>query len=63
METGATGTRWTTVMTWNNFREPIEYRGVTYDKEMEFGQIERLPLRVAVPLEVAVGGSEPPIDH
>ena len=58
------GTRWTTVMTWNNFREPIEYQGVTYGtKEMEFGQIERLPLQVAVPLEVAVGGSEPPIDR
>ena len=58
------GTEWTTVMTWNNFREPIEYRGVAYGtKEMEFGQIERLPLQVAAPLEVAVGGSNPPIDR
>lgn len=58
------GKRWTTVMTWNNFREPIEYQGVTYGtKEMEFGKIERLPLHIAAPLEVAVGGSDPPIDR
>jgi hypothetical protein len=55
------GARWTTVMTWDNFRRPIESGGVTYgSKEREFGRVEVLPGRVAVPLELAVGGTNPP---
>jgi hypothetical protein len=54
---------WTTVMTWNNFGRPIEGNGRTYGtKEREFGRIERLPQLIASPLEVAVGGANPPRD-
>jgi hypothetical protein len=58
------GARWTTVMTWRNFPESIEYRGRRYGaKEMEFGSIEALPGRSAAALEVAVGGSGPPVER
>jgi hypothetical protein len=57
------GERWTTVMTWDNFRKPIEFGGVTYGtKEREFGRIEELPRRTGARLEVAVGG-DPPADR
>jgi hypothetical protein len=50
-------------MTWDNFRQPIVYDGVTYGtKEVEFQRIEDLPTRVPVRLEVAAGG-EPPIER
>ena len=53
------GTRWTTVMTWKNFSEPIAYRGIAYGtKEMEFERIEALPQRVPFPLEVAIDGTD-----
>lgn len=53
--------KWTTVMTWNNFRKPIEYEGQVYgSKEIEFGKVESLPGRVNVPLEMAVGGGDAP---
>jgi hypothetical protein len=56
------GERWTTVMTWRNFPESIEYRGRRYGaKELEFDRIEALPGRTAARLEVAVGGSGPPV--
>jgi hypothetical protein len=56
------GERWTTVMTWRNFPESIEYRGRRYGaKELEFDRIETLPGRTAAELEVAVGGSGPPV--
>jgi hypothetical protein len=55
------GTTWTTVMTWDNFRRPIEYDGVTYGtKEREFGRVEDLPRRVKARMEVAVGGATAP---
>jgi hypothetical protein len=58
------GARWTTVMTWRNFPESIEYRGCRYGaKELEFGSIEALPGRSAAELEVAVGGSRPPVER
>jgi hypothetical protein len=58
------GRRWTTVMTWDNFRKPIEYRGSTYgSKEREFGRIEAVPSRVPVQFEMAVGGARPPVEH
>jgi len=57
------GERWTTVMTWDNFRKPIEHGGTTYGtKEREFGRVEELPRRVGANLEVAVGG-DPPADR
>jgi hypothetical protein len=55
------GKRWTTVMTWDNFRTPIEYQGVTYgSKELEFGRVEELPRQAPATFEVAVGGANPP---
>ena len=58
------GQTWTTVMTWDNFRRPIEVDGRIYGtKELEFGRIESLPARVAAQFEVAVGGASPPVDR
>lgn len=55
------GERWTTVMSWKNFAEAIEYQGTCYGaKEVEFDKVKALPQRLAVPLEVACGG-EPPV--
>jgi len=57
-----TGDVWTTVMTWDNFRQPIEHDGELYGtKELEFAKVEMLPRVVDVPLEVAVGGNQPPV--
>ena len=58
------GGAWTTVMTWNNFRKPVEYQGRKFgSKEMEFHKIEHLPhLHSQTPLEVAVGGVAPPVE-
>jgi hypothetical protein len=56
------GEKWTTVMTWKNFQETIQYQGVTYGtKEMEFPKVEVLPARVSARLELAVGGAEVPV--
>jgi hypothetical protein len=55
------GTTWTTVMTWKNFQESIQYKGSIYGtKEMEFGKIEALPSCTQARLEIAVGGAEAP---
>jgi hypothetical protein len=57
------GAAWTTVMSWKNFADVIEYEGVRYgSKEMEFDKIKTLPTRCAVPLQIATGGS-PPVDE
>lgn len=59
------GPDWTTVMTWNNFRKPVEYRGRLYgSKEVEFPKVESLPQRLPdVRFELAVGGAEAPAEH
>lgn len=58
------GTRWTSVLTWKNHPESIEYRGVRYGtKEMEFEKIETLPGLVDAPLEIAAGGTDRPVDE
>lgn len=55
---------WTTVMTWNNFRKPVEYLGRQYGtKEMEFPKVENLPGKTNARFELAVGGSDAPISH
>jgi hypothetical protein len=55
------GEKWTTVMTWKNFQETIEYQGATYGtKEMEFDKIERLPKLTKARLELALGGAQAP---
>lgn len=56
--------KWTTVMTWNNFRRPVEYQGELFgSKEMEFPKVEQLPARVDPPLEMAVGGNGAPVER
>ena len=58
------GDTWTTVMTWNNFCQPIPGQNKVYGtKELEFGRVETLPARAPVRLEVAVGGASPPIER
>lgn len=54
--------RWTTIMSWDNYRRPIVHDGFTYgSKEREFWAVADLPSRIPVPFEVAVGGVQPPI--
>ena len=58
------GEKWTTVMTWKNFQETIQYQGKTYGtKEMEFGKVELLPGRTQAKLELAAGGDQAPREH
>ena len=58
------GERWTTVLTWDNYRGPIEHKGRTYgSKEVEFKRVEDLPSRTLVSLEVAAGGTRPPCER
>jgi hypothetical protein len=59
------GRAWTTVMTWNNFRKPVEYQGRTFGtKEMEFAKIEAVPaLHPSLTFELATGGSGAPLEH
>lgn len=53
--------RWTTVLTWKNYPEVIEYQGVRYGtKEMEFERIETIPRLVSATLEIAAGGTDRP---
>jgi hypothetical protein len=57
------GWKWTTVLTWNNRIQTMEFDGHRYGtKEMEFERIETLPTLVPVELEVAAGGIERPED-
>jgi hypothetical protein len=57
------GKVWTTVMTWDNFRRPVEHGGRRYGtKELEFPKIERVPERLpGARFELAVGGSGAPL--
>jgi hypothetical protein len=58
------GTTWTTVMSWKNYRKPIEYHNRTFGaKELEFPKIVALPGELpGLQMEVAVGGPDPPIE-
>ncbi len=59
-ETGA----WTTVLTWDNYDGGFTHEGVTYgSKAAGFAALGPLPGRVPVPVEVAVGGVEPPVER
>lgn len=58
------GETWTTVMTWNTYRKPVEFEGRTYgSKELEFGHVEAMPLALPAKFEIAVGGHDPPLDE
>ncbi|MGN6546641.1 MAG: hypothetical protein ACTHK7_16420 [Aureliella sp.] len=59
------GDNWTSVMTWNHLRKPVQYKGTTYgSKEMEFPKIETLPQRLPnTRFEQAIGGSSAAMNH
>ena len=58
------GAPWTTVMTWNAFKGKLFYQGVEYkSKGSEFEKIIDLPQRVEMPLHVAVGGANAPLER
>lgn len=53
--------KWSTVMSWNNYRKDLEYEGKKYgSKEKEFPNFERLPKLIPVGIEAAVGGNDAP---
>jgi hypothetical protein len=53
---------WTTVMTWNAFKGKLMYQGVEYkSKDGEFEKLIELPRHVTVPLKIAVGGVNAPL--
>jgi len=55
---------WSTIMTWNAFKGKLIYKGVEYaSKGAEFERLMGLPTRVSVPLKVAVGGVNAPLDQ
>ncbi len=57
------GNVWTTVMTWKNFSEDIEYQGISYgSKEIEFEKVKWLPGYIDAKIELASGG-DPPVDE
>jgi len=57
-------TPWTTVTTWNAFKGKLVYKGVEYaSKGAEFDKLIKLPRCVSVPLKVAIGGVNAPLDR
>jgi hypothetical protein len=57
------GTPWTTITTWNAFKGKLVYKGVEYaSKGAEFERLMNLPQMADVPLKLALGGVDPPID-
>jgi hypothetical protein len=60
----ATGAPWTTIMTWDEFREKPVYLGVQYQgKGVEFEKIISLPQQVDPILTMAVGGRDAPVER
>jgi hypothetical protein len=56
------GEAWTTVLSWDNYRQPLEHGGRTYgSKEQEMRHIEALPGATGLRLEIAAGGVRPPV--
>ena len=58
----APGSRWTTVLSWDNYRDmEFDLEGWKYgSKEREFTKIAALPSVVDETLEIALGGVDPP---
>jgi hypothetical protein len=55
---------WTTVMTWNAFKGRLSYRGVEYkSKSGAFEGLIDLPRHVDLPLTLAVGGANAPLQR
>lgn len=58
------GEKWTTVMSWNNYRKELQYQEKTFgSKEKEFPKFENLPQKINVSFEIASGGHNVPRDH
>jgi hypothetical protein len=59
------GTTWTTILTWkSNYHRPHTHDGQVYGaKDVEFPKIEQIPQVTGVPMELAAGGLDPPIDR
>lgn len=56
------GAAWTTVLSWDNYGAPIVVGDRRYgSKAEEFDKVLGLPVRVAVPFELAIGGADPPL--
>lgn len=54
---------WTTVMSWKNLLDAVEYQGVRYGaKEMEFDKVKAIPQRSKARFQIASGGT-PPVDE
>jgi hypothetical protein len=57
------GQTWTTVMSWKNLLDAVEYRGVRYGaKEMEFDKVKAIPRLSSASFQVASGGV-PPVEE
>lgn len=55
---------WSTVMTWNVFKGPLVHKGTEYHgKGVEFEKILDLPKRFSRSFQIAVGGTEIPLDR
>jgi hypothetical protein len=55
---------WTTVMTWNAFKGKLFYKGEEYkSKGAEFEKLIELPRLAGVPLKVALGGLNAPLQR
>lgn len=58
------GGPWTTITTWNAFPGQLTYNDMEYgSKGMEFDRLLDLPSRVEVPLKIAIGGKDAPVDR
>jgi hypothetical protein len=60
---GREASTWTTVMSWKNFLDVVEYEGVRYgSKEIEFEKVKQIPQLCTARFEVATGGG-PPVEQ
>ena len=58
------GEAWTTVLSWDNYAAPVAGNGRTYgSKSDELRRFRDLPTRVSSPMEMAMGGVEPPLEE
>jgi hypothetical protein len=58
------GAPWTTIMTWDEFREKPVYENVEYHgKGVEFEKIISLPQHLSVEMTMAVGGRDAPVER
>ena len=62
--TARTSSPWTTVLSWSEFKEELEFKGMHYEsKAQEFEKILSLPQKVPLDFQLAIGGNRPPLDR